>query len=78
MSRLGDASAASLVPFVEESVEPGSLLHTDGWMGYEPLEKKGYRHRIVFLSGTEGTEAGLGVAAASSQSYLAAQALDAN
>jgi transposase-like protein len=51
MRRVRDASAASLIPFVEESVEPGSLLHSDGWLGYEPLEKKGYRHRIVFLSG---------------------------
>ena len=46
-----NASAASLMPFVEESVEPGSVVHTDGWLGYEPLEKKGYQHRIVFLSG---------------------------
>ncbi len=46
-----DASAASLIPFVEESVEPDSLVHTDGWLGYEPLDKKGYRHCIVFLSG---------------------------
>jgi transposase-like protein len=51
MRRVRDASAASLIPFVEESVEPGSLLHSDGWMGYEPLEKNGYQHRIVFLSG---------------------------
>jgi len=51
MSRVRDASAASLVPFVEDSVEPGAVVHTDGWLGYEPLEKKGYRHRIVFLSG---------------------------
>ena len=36
---------------MEESVEPGSVVHTDGWLGYEPLEKKGYQHRIVFLSG---------------------------
>jgi transposase-like protein len=45
MSRVRDASAASLVLFVEESVEPGSVVHTDGWLGYEPLQKK------VFLSG---------------------------
>ena len=51
MRRVRDASAASLVPFVEESVEPGSTVHTDGWLGYEPLTKKGYQHRIVFLSG---------------------------
>ena len=51
MQRVRNASAASLMPFVEASVEPGSLVHTDGWLGYEPLEKKGYQHRIVFLSG---------------------------
>ena len=26
-------------------------MHTDGWLGYEPLEKNGYQHRIVFRSG---------------------------
>ena len=40
MQRVRNASAASLMPFVEESVEPGSVVHTDGWLGYEPLEKK--------------------------------------
>lgn len=51
MRRVPDASAHSLVPFVEESVEPGSVVHTDGWLGYDPLEGKGYRHRITFLRG---------------------------
>jgi transposase-like protein len=39
-----DLSAASLVPFVEASVEPGSVVLTDGWQGYAPL-RKGYDHR---------------------------------
>ena len=34
-----DLSAASLVPFVEASVEPGSILLADGWQGYAPLRK---------------------------------------
>ncbi len=51
MGRVRDASAASLIPFVEESVEAGSVVHTDGWLGYEPLEKKGYVHRISYLEG---------------------------
>ena len=51
MGRVPDASAASLIPFVEESVEAGSVVHTDGWLGYEPLEKKGYVHRISYLEG---------------------------
>jgi hypothetical protein len=25
--------------FVEESVEPGSFIHTDGWPGYDTAEK---------------------------------------
>jgi transposase-like protein len=49
MRRIPDASAESLVPFIEDSVEPGSLVHTDGWLGYQPLNGKGYRHKITFL-----------------------------
>ena len=51
MRRVRNAGAASLMPFVEESVEPASVVRTDGWLGYEPLEKKGYQHCIVFLKG---------------------------
>jgi transposase-like protein len=46
-----DASADRLMPFVEDSIEPGSVVHTDGWLGYEPLQSKGYRHQITFLRG---------------------------
>ncbi|MGB7591742.1 MAG: IS1595 family transposase [Terriglobia bacterium] len=46
-----DASAESLIPFVEDSIEPGSVVHTDAWLGYEPLERKGYQHQITFLRG---------------------------
>jgi transposase-like protein len=53
MRRIADASAASLMPFVQDSVEPGGVVHTDGWLGYEPLERNGYRHRITFLRGQE-------------------------
>lgn len=34
-----DLSAASLVAFVEASVEPGSTLLVDGWPGYAPVRK---------------------------------------
>jgi transposase-like protein len=51
MRRIPDASAESLVPFVEDVIEPGSVVHTDGWLGYLPLERKGYRHRVTFLRG---------------------------
>src|SRR5205807_8675368 len=31
--------------------ELGSMVHTDGWLGYLPVEKKGYHHRVTFLKG---------------------------
>ena len=49
MRRIADASSASLMPFVQDSIEPGSVVHTDAWLGYEPLEKSGYRHEITSL-----------------------------
>jgi transposase-like protein len=51
MRRLADASTASLRPFVDDVVERGSIVHTDGWMGYDFLERRGYRHEISFLRG---------------------------
>lgn len=51
LRRLLDASGESLTGFVQDAVEPGSLVHTDGWVGYEPLKRNGYRHRITFLQG---------------------------
>jgi transposase-like protein len=50
MSRIRDASASSLEPFIEESVEPGSVVHTDGWEGYAGLKKKGYQHQVTVLA----------------------------
>lgn len=49
MRRIPDASAESLMPFIEDSVEPGGVIHTDGWLGYQPLNGKDYRHKITFL-----------------------------
>lgn len=42
---VADASAKSLVPFVQAVVEPGSLVVTDGWEGYAGVKQAGYRHR---------------------------------
>jgi len=55
MRRIPDASAESLMPFVQDSVEPGSVVHTDGWLGYLPLEGKGYGHDVTFLRGKKET-----------------------
>jgi transposase-like protein len=50
MRRIPDASAESLVPFVEESIEPGSTIHSDGWPAYDAVAAKGYRHRVTVLA----------------------------
>jgi transposase-like protein len=51
MKRIQDASADSLMAFLQEAIEPGSSVHTDGWLGYLPTEDKGYVHEVTFLKG---------------------------
>ncbi|MGD0632632.1 MAG: IS1595 family transposase [Terracidiphilus sp.] len=55
MRQIPDASAENVVPFVQDSVETGSVIHTDGWVGYLPLGRKGYQHEITFLKGKKKT-----------------------
>jgi transposase-like protein len=55
MRRIADASAESLIPFVQDSVERGSVVHTDGWLGYDPVKSKGYDHEVTFLKGNRET-----------------------
>jgi transposase-like protein len=40
---LPEASAASLHSFIQDCIEPGSTVHTDGWPSYQGLEQNGYR-----------------------------------
>ena len=56
MRTIPNASGDSLMAFVGESVEPGSVVHTDGWLGYEPLESDGYRHEVSYLDGGDRHE----------------------
>lgn len=49
MRRVPDGSKRSLHTFVAEAVEPGSVVHTDSWLGYAGLNRKGYRHEASEL-----------------------------
>ena len=49
MRTIPNASGDSLMAFAGELIEPGSVAHTDGWLGYEPLENDGYRHEVSYL-----------------------------
>jgi hypothetical protein len=55
MCQIVDASAESLVPFVQDSAALGSVVHTDGWPGYMPLRSKGYQHDVTVLKGKKKT-----------------------
>jgi transposase-like protein len=51
MRRISDASAQSLEPFIMESIEPGSVVHTDGWAGYGGVAAQGFHHQVTVLKG---------------------------
>src|SRR5204862_3546159 len=36
-------------PFLVEMIEPGSVVHTDGWHGYASMAKLGYEHKVTTL-----------------------------
>ena len=50
LRRIADVSADSLHPFVEQSVTPGAIVHTDGWPSYNGIDAKGYTHEVTVLS----------------------------
>jgi transposase-like protein len=47
MCRVVDAAGESLEPAVWEMVEPGSVVRTDGWRGYNGLAELSYDHQVV-------------------------------
>jgi transposase-like protein len=55
LQRLANASGPSLRQFVQDAIEPGRHVHTDGWVGYDPLRRHGYKHRITYLEGPAKT-----------------------
>jgi transposase-like protein len=47
MRPVADAAGESLEPAVWEMVEPGSVVRTDGWRGYNGLAELGYAHKVI-------------------------------
>jgi transposase-like protein len=56
LGRMGDASGYSLCRFVQDNIEVGSRVRTNGWNGYNSLVKKGYEHDIQEETGEIGEE----------------------
>ena len=46
LQNIPDASASSLIDFIVKNIEPGSIIRTDGWTGYQSLKSIGYEHII--------------------------------
>jgi transposase-like protein len=44
---IADASGPTLKRAVQDMVEPGSTVRTDGWTGYNGVTEWGYRHDVV-------------------------------
>lgn len=52
-----DAKAETLLPWIRDNVQRGSLIHTDGWAAYNGLPALGYEHDRV-LQSHEGKSTG--------------------
>jgi transposase-like protein len=50
---IADASKDSLIPFIEENIEPQTILITDGWSGYASLtQREDYHHEVKVIAGS--------------------------
>ena len=47
MVEIPDASGDSLISAIQEMVELGSTIQTDGWKGYSKLNQKGYTREVI-------------------------------
>ena len=50
MRHIADASFSNLQPFINDFVAKGTIIRTDGWLGYNGLSKYDYLHEITVLS----------------------------
>lgn len=48
-----DASGKSLVGFISDCVEPGAIVHTDDWNGYNGVKAAGFVHSVTPILGDE-------------------------
>ena len=59
MRCIPNGKAEHLHAFIAESIEPGSVIHTDGWQGYASLESLGYRHEVSEIVASRGSASDL-------------------
>jgi transposase-like protein len=49
MRQIPDASAESLGTFLRDVIQPGTVIHTDGWRGYHGATAQGFVHEVTKL-----------------------------
>ncbi|MDG6226256.1 MAG: IS1595 family transposase, partial [Candidatus Thermoplasmatota archaeon] len=50
LRQIKNVSEDSLIPFINDVVEKGSTIKTDGWVGYYNVEKNGFIHDVTIIS----------------------------
>lgn len=50
LQHIPDASMCSLHTFVLDNIETGSVVHTDGWEGYNGIEEFGYKRKVTVVA----------------------------
>lgn len=50
LRHIPDVSSESLVGFLRDVAEPGTIIRTDGWRGYAALEAMGFEREVITLS----------------------------
>jgi transposase-like protein len=49
LQRVADVSQDSLIPFIKAAIEPGAIVHTDGWQAYWTVREHGYQHERTVM-----------------------------
>ena len=49
LKHVPDVTADNLLPFIDEAVEPGAIVHSDGWQAYWKLPERGYEHERTVM-----------------------------
>jgi len=55
LRQIANPSMGTLRRFVVETIECGSMVHTDGWEGYRGLASCGYEHQVTVIKGSKRT-----------------------
>jgi transposase-like protein len=53
LRRIEKDSSVHVIPFVQEVIEPGAQVHTDGSAAYRPLTDLGYSHHRTVMLGSD-------------------------